>query len=142
MEYKLLEEQNLELMLDFVDDENTKYKVEDLKKFINNKNNLGFIAMDNNKIVAFSFGYILEHPNGERVFYFDAIDVINDYQGKGVGTNLMIFTKDYIKNIGCKEMFLVTNKNNISACKCYEKSGAVSEKNDDVVYVYNFEGDK
>lgn len=28
MEYKLLEEQDLELMLDFVDDENTKYNVD------------------------------------------------------------------------------------------------------------------
>ena len=37
MEYKLLEEQDLELMLDFVDDENTKYNVDVLKKFIDNK---------------------------------------------------------------------------------------------------------
>lgn len=28
MEYKLLEEQDLELMLDFVDDENTKYSID------------------------------------------------------------------------------------------------------------------
>ena len=34
MEYKILEEQDLELMLDFVDDENTKYSIEVLKKFI------------------------------------------------------------------------------------------------------------
>ena len=41
MEYKLLEEQDLELMLDFVDDENTKYNVDVLKKFIDNKNDFG-----------------------------------------------------------------------------------------------------
>ena len=142
MNYKLLEEQDLDLMLDFIDDENTKYKVDDLKNFINNKNNLGFIAIDSNKIIAFSYGYILSHPNGEKVFYFDAIDVMKDYQGKGIGTELMTYTKNYIKNIGCKEMFLVTNKSNISACKCYEKSGGVSVAEDDIVYVYDFEGDK
>ena len=59
MEYKLLEEQDLELMLDFVDDENTKYNVDVLKKFIDNKNDFGFIAKINNKIVGFAFGYIL-----------------------------------------------------------------------------------
>ena len=37
MEYKILEEQDLELMLDFVDDENTKYSIEVLKKFIDEK---------------------------------------------------------------------------------------------------------
>lgn len=142
MNYKLLEEQDLELMVDFIDDENTKYEIEDLRNFIKNKSNLGFVAKDNNKIIAFSFGYILTHPNGEKVFYFDAIDVMKDYQGKGIGTGLMNYTKDYVKNIGCSEMFLVTNKSNISACKCYERSGAISEATDDIVYVYDFEGDK
>ena len=36
MEYKLLEEQDLELMLDFVDDEKTKYNIENLKKLRKN----------------------------------------------------------------------------------------------------------
>ncbi len=142
LEYKLLEKEDLELMLDFIDDENTNYKTEELENFINNKSNLGFIAKDNNKIIGFSFGYILTHPDGESVFYFDAIDVMRDYQGKGIGTELMTYTKNYVKNIGCSEMFLVTNRSNISACKCYEKSGAVSEAEDDVVYVYDFKGDK
>ena len=53
MEYKLLEEQDLELMLDFVDDENTKYNVDVLKKFIDNKNDFGFIAKINNMISAY-----------------------------------------------------------------------------------------
>ena len=50
MEYKLLEEQDLGLMLDFVDDENTKYNVDVLKKFIDNKNDFIFINTPQNKI--------------------------------------------------------------------------------------------
>ncbi len=142
MEFKLLDNQNAKLMIDFVDDENTIYTIENINAFINDKNNLGFIAKDNGKVVAFSYGYILIHPNGKKIFYFDSIDVIKEYQGKGIGTELMTYTKDYVKSIGCKEMFLMTNKSNTSACKCYEKSGGISEANDDVVYVYNFEGDK
>lgn len=46
MEYKLLEEQDLELMLDFVDDEKTKYNIENLKKFVDTLNNYGFIAKE------------------------------------------------------------------------------------------------
>ena len=44
MEYKILENKELELMLDFVDDENTKYSISKLEDFIENKNNYGFIA--------------------------------------------------------------------------------------------------
>lgn len=138
MEYKLLEEQDLELTLDFVDDEKTKYNIENLKKFVDTLNNYGFIAKEKNKIVGFATGYLLLHPDGRRVFYFDTIDVMSDYQGKGVGTSLMSYVRDYAKSIGCYEMFLVTNKSNTSACRCYEKAGGISEANDDVVYVYDF----
>lgn len=141
MEYKILEEQDLELMLNFVDDENTIYNISDLKKFISESNAYGFIAKENNKIVGFAYGYVLTHPDYRKAFYFDAIDVMSDYQGKGVGTSLMSYVRDYAKSIGCYEMFLVTNKSNTSACKCYEKSGAKSVADDDVVYVYDYKGD-
>ena len=101
MEYKILEEQDLELMLDFVDDENTKYSIEVLKKFIDEKNNFGFIAKTNNKIVGFAFGYILLKPDGRKVFYLDAIDVMPEYQGKGCGTGIISFARDYAKTLNC-----------------------------------------
>ncbi len=41
--------------LSLFDDENTKYNVDVLKKFIDNKNDFGFIAKINNKIVGFAF---------------------------------------------------------------------------------------
>lgn len=141
MEYKLLEQKDLVLMKDFIDDENTKYNIKDLSIFINEKNTYGFIAKKDDKIVAFAYGYVLLHPDGRKAFYFNAIDVMLEYQNNGCGTGLMLFACDYANKLGCYEMFLVTNKSNIAACKCYEKSGAKNDANDDVVYVYDFSGD-
>ena len=138
MEYKLLELQDLELMLDFVDDEKTKYNIEDLKKFIDHKNNYGFIAKLDNKIVGFAFAYILLKPDGRKAFYLDAIDVVPNYQNKGYGTGLISFAREYAKSINCYKMYLITNRSNISACKCYEKAGGINKANDEVVYVYDF----
>ena len=126
MEYKLLTKKDLKLMLDFVDDENTKYNLEDLKKFISDKHNIAFIAKENDKILGFAYGYVLTHPDKRKVFYFDSIDVMKGCQSQGIGTNLMILARDHAKSIGCYEMFLVTNKHNKSACRCYEKAGGVS----------------
>ena len=92
----------------------------------------------NNKIVGFAFGYILLKPDGRKVFYLDAIDVMPDFQGKGYGTGLISFARDYAKTIDCYEMFLITNRSNISACKCYEKAGGINDADDEVVYVYDF----
>ncbi len=101
-------------------------------------NDFGFIAKINNKIVGFAFGYILLKPDGRKVFYLDAIDVMPDFQGKGYGTGLISFARDYAKTIDCYEMFLITNRSNISACKCYEKAGGINDADDEVVYVYDF----
>ena len=141
MEYGLLEDKDLKLMIDFVDDENTQYNVEKLNEFIDGVNNYGFIVKENNKIVGFATGYLLIHPDGRRVFYFDSIDVMSEFQNKGIGTGLMNYIREYAKKLGCSEMFLVTNRSNASACKCYEKAGGVSESTDDVVYVYDFGSD-
>ena len=138
MEYKLLEKQDLELMLDFIDDENTKYNVDVLQKFIDNKNNAGFIAKIDNKIIGFAFGYILEKPDGRKVFYLDAIDVMPEYQSKGYGTGLISFACEYAKRSDCYKMYLITNKSNISACKCYEKAGGINKADDEIIYVYDF----
>ena len=138
MEYKILKEQDLAFMLDFVDDENTKYSIEVLKNFIDEKNNFGFIAKTNNKIVGFAFGYILLKPDGRKVFYLDAIDVMPEYQGKGCGTGIISFARDYAKTLNCYKMYLITNRSNISACRCYEKAGGINKANDEIIYVYDF----
>lgn len=138
IEYKLLEEKDLELMLNFVDDENTVYTVDSLLEFISNKNNFGFIAKEDNIIKGFAFGYILAKPDGRKVFYLDAIDVMPEYQGKGIGTNIISFACNYSKSIGCYKMYLITNRSNKSACKCYENAGGINNADDEVIYVYDF----
>lgn len=136
MKYKLLENEDLYFMLDFVDDEFTKYQVNDLKNFIEKENNYGFIAIEDNKIVGFAFGYVLLKPDGRKVFYLHAIDVMSNYQNKGIGTNLIKYVCNHSKEIGCYKMYLITNRSNISACKCYEKAGGINKANDEVIYIY------
>jgi ribosomal protein S18 acetylase RimI-like enzyme len=136
MECKLLDKEDIELMEQFVDDENTKYDKEKLMGFLNENNSYGFIVKNENKIVGFAYGYVLLRPDGNQDFYLHAIDIIAEFQGKGYGTKLMNFIKKYIKEIKCRKMFLITNKSNISACRCYEKAGGVNNSDDEIVYVY------
>ena len=136
MKFKVLEEQDIELMLKFVDDENTQYNKDCLMNFINKENVYGFIAVDNNKVLGFAYGYVLLKPDGRRAFYFDSIDVIKDYQNQKIGMHLMKFVNEYSKKLGCYEMFLITQKSNVSACKCYTNAGGISESDDDIVFVF------
>ena len=136
MEYKILEENDIDLMNSFIDDNDTKYQKDILIKFINDKSAYGFIVRDEKKIIGFAYGYKLFRPDGKQDFYLHAIDIIDGFKGKGYGTGLINYIKEYIKEIDCRKMFLITNKSNISACKCYEKAGGINKADDDIVYVY------
>ena len=136
MEYKLFDRSDVELMMEFVDDRNTKYEEEKLLAFLEDDKTYGFVAKKDNRIIGFAFGYSILKPDGNTDFYLHAIDVIPEYQNQGYGTELMNYINEYTKEIGCRKMFLVTNKSNVSACRCYEKSGGLTKADDDIVYVY------
>ena len=136
MEYKVLGKQDIKLMEYFADDENTKYDEFLLNTFLEEKNAFGYVAKDDDMIVGFAYGYVLVRPDGLRDFYLHAIDIMKKYQKHGYGTELMKYIYAHSKSIGCRKLFLITNKSNVPACSCYEKAGGISTSHDDIVYVY------
>ena len=118
------------------------FDMNNIKKFYNNKSTISFIAKTNNKIVGFAYGYDIIHPNGKHAYFLYSIGMLPDYQDKGYGTKLLSFIKDYISNNGYFEMFVLTDKGNPRACHVYEKLGGKNDYDDEICYVYDFEGDK
>ena len=69
MIYKLLEEQDLELMENVLNDDNMVFNKDFLRNFISDKNAYGFVAKENNNIVGFAYAYTLLRPDGKTMFY-------------------------------------------------------------------------
>ena len=136
MKCELLAESNYALLLDFIDDVNTKYDETVLKAFLNEKNAYGYIAVDDGKAIGFAYGYVLNEPDGRKTFYLHAIDIMTGYQNLGYGTELVRFVHAHSKSLGCRKMFLMTNTGNVPACRCYEKAGGTSAAADVVMYEY------
>ena len=139
MEYKLLEERDLELMKDVLEDDNMVFNIGYLNNFIKNDNSFGFIAKEEDNIVGFAYAYTLLRPDGKNMFYLHSIGMLPTYQDKGYGTQLLSFIKEYSKKIGCSEMFVITDKGNPRACHVYEKLGGKNDFDDEIVYVYDYE---
>ena len=68
MKCELLAESNIVLLLDFIDDVNTKYDKTVLKAFLDEKNAYGYIAVDDGKAIGFAYGYVLNEPDGRKIF--------------------------------------------------------------------------
>ena len=142
MKYKVLEEKDLKLMADVLKDDNMIFNYNYLKEFINNINSYGFIAQENETIIGFAYGYKLLRPDHKVMFYLHSIGILSNYQNKGYGTKLMQYINNYVKNLGCSEMFVLTDKNNKQACYIYEKLGGKNDYDNEICYVYDYEGDK
>ena len=91
-------------------DDNMVFDIDNLKGFLNDTSSFGFIAKENNKIIGFAYCYTLLRPDGKTMFYLHSIGMLPNYQDKGYGSKLLSFIKEYSKEIGCSEMFLITDK--------------------------------
>lgn len=123
MECRILTIEDAGLLKHFVDDQRTQYNEEQIAIFLQQEHAVGFVGVEEEKIIGFAIGYKMIKPDGRKAFYLHAIDVMEQYQRKGFGTVIMTYIRNRVKEMGCDKMFLITNKENEAACKCYEKAG-------------------
>ena len=140
MEYKLFDEKDIDLMEDVLLDDNMVFNRSFLENFIKDKNAYGFVVKNNDKIVGFAYAYTLLRPDGKTMFYLHSIGMLPEYQNKGYGTKLLDYIKNYSKELGCSEMFVITDKGNPRACHVYEKLGGKNDYENEIVYVYDYNG--
>ncbi len=104
----------------FID--NDEILKEDVQRFVVDKDNYCFVGISENKIVAFLYGYGMLRPDGKSMFYIHSVDVILEYQNKGIGTKLMEYVLKYIRDEKrYYKFFVLTEDDNIKACKVYQK---------------------
>lgn len=120
MEYKLLDKEDLVLMKEILEDDDMEFDLNNLNEFLEDKNNYGFIAKEENKIIGFIYGYSLLKPNGKYMFYVHSVGVLPNYQGKGIGKELFKYMVEYLENEKKSyKYFLLTAEDNIIAQKLY-----------------------
>lgn len=115
IKYKRLELSDIENII-------IEYNKDSLEKFIENKENYLFAGIKDNKAIAFLYGYGMLRPDGKRMFYIHSVDVLPEYQSKGIGTKIMEHTLEYIKaEEKYYKYFVLTESDNVKACKLYQK---------------------
>ena len=102
--------------------ENKNLSRQDIEKFIIDDDNYCFVGILEDKIIAFLYGYGMLRPDGKSMFYIHSVDVFEDYQNNGIGTQLIDYVLNYEKNENKYYKFFVLSENdNIRACKVYQK---------------------
>lgn len=97
-----------------------------------------FVAEDDGKVVGAVWTRIMEdygHVDSQTPSF--AISLIQEYRGKGIGTELMKKMLEHLKNQGFKKASLAVQKSNY-AVRMYEKVGfrKVDENNEEYIMVF------
>jgi len=132
-----INEENMNFIPNIISIDNEDILKEDIEKFIIDKDNYCFVGTIENKIISFLYGYGMLRPDGKAMFYIHSVDVVQEYQNKGIGTKLMEYVLKYIRDEKrYYKFFVLTEDNNIRACKVYQK---YADKESQVIFSKNLD---
>ena len=127
---------------DLLEDDGMIYHPEYLNRFFASPGACAFGAFEGKRPVGMAYCYLLPRPDGKTMFFLYSLGLLPAWQDRGIGTKFMAWLSDYAKNLGCSELFVITDKGNPRACRVYEKAGGKSEYSDEIVYVIDYEKEK
>ncbi|MCL2406435.1 MAG: GNAT family N-acetyltransferase [Defluviitaleaceae bacterium] len=102
-----------------------------IKAFLSEKQNIAIVAKLDERVVGLVYGYSLTCFDKEKPqFFIYSVDVHNDHQNTGYGSQLVAYAVEWARNNGFGEAFVMTHKDNPRACKVYEKAGMTHSESD------------
>lgn len=106
-----------------IDGYDIKEQSEKFERLVGDKNLFLYVAEENNDIVAYMCcGKRYREAHGENYEIF-LLNVLKEYQGRGIGTALFSEGCNMLKSMGAKEVLIACNKYNFPAQKFYESKG-------------------
>lgn len=126
---KQVQELHVEFRPDIYQSVDTVFDVNTYGEFLNSKSVM--VAEKEGMVIGFMDSYIRETnaPSliKRRVLFIDSIAVIEGYRGKGIGTKLLEYAKEYAREKGLQAVELQVNAKNKNAYHSYVNNG-FSEK--------------
>lgn len=95
-----------------------------------------FLAFDGPDIVGMASGLHYVHPDKDPSLFINEVSVLEDYQGQGIGRNLVREIWAYGQTLGCTDAWVATETSNKPAQKCY--SGAGASRDDEPFLLFEF----
>jgi ribosomal protein S18 acetylase RimI-like enzyme len=100
-------------------------KTERAMEFLEDSRHHLVLAYIHSKVVGMASGFHYVHPDKDPELFINEVGVIEEYQNKGIGSELVKFICETGKNLGCKEAWTATENSNNAAIKCYLNAGGL-----------------
>lgn len=94
-------------------------------EFLNDARHHLFVAICNGEIIGMASALHHVHPDKDAALFIDEVGVLEAFQGKGIGSELVRQLSQYGKELGCQVAWVVTEVENRAARKAYVNAGGI-----------------
>jgi len=94
------------------------------------------VATHDGRIVGFASAVHYLHPDKEPELWINEVGVAPDHRGRGVGERLLRAMLRLGERLGCREAWVLTERDNEPAMRLYRSVGGVRSPGDGVMYSF------
>ncbi len=96
------------------------------------------LAYYGDAVVGMASGLHYVHPDKDPGLFVNEVSVLDEFQNKGIGRELVRFLVEHGRELGCKEAWVATEKSNIAAQKAYLAAGGILEDDPFVLIEFKY----
>jgi ribosomal protein S18 acetylase RimI-like enzyme len=114
-----------------------EWDIEQGERFLSNPDNALFVAYVDNQAVGFLTAYRLQRMDAKKaeVLLYE-IGVAENFQKRGIGTALIESVKNWARNNGADEVWVLTYNSNIAAMALYSSTGGIEDEPGTRMFTY------
>ena len=94
------------------------------------------LAYDDDEIVGMASGFHYVHPDKDPELFINEVAVLEEYRNMHIGRNLVEKICAHGKDLGCREVWVLTDDSNSAAIKAYLAAGGT--ENSEQIKMINF----
>jgi len=107
------------------------------REFLDDPRHHIFVAIADDRIVGFASAVHYIHPDKPPELWINEVGVVSSYQGQGIGKAIMKEILNLGSKLGCKNAWVLTDRNNEPANHLYRSAGGKSSEEDTVMYEFD-----
>jgi ribosomal protein S18 acetylase RimI-like enzyme len=95
------------------------------------------VAIDEGTVVGFASAVHYVHP--DKVFpelWINEVGVASTHRGRGIAKAILGEMLDHARRLGCREAWVLTERDNQTAMRLYSRSGGIEDPGDTVMFTF------
>jgi aminoglycoside 6'-N-acetyltransferase I len=93
-------------------------------------------ALDEGRLIGFVSAVHYVHPDKPAELWINEIGAAPEYQGRGVGRQMLDAMLGHARELGCRKSWVLTDRENAAAMALYRGAGGAEERGETVMFEF------